>query len=222
MSSSGPSTVRGRDALRADSRNRLIDRFTSASTYTAGPTPSVTMITAMSSVIATRTRLPTNSTCRRRHRSSSTPAHGPTMVNGSSSTANAVATPTAVLAFSGEKKNSVASPTWNMPSAVWLVSRTANSLRKSRRGHRALRSAITCTVILAPACRRPPPHSAHRADLVPRGRTKSSSICLTAGPGRRAPQDRGGPASLATGAPRPPAPPSRTARRRRAAIGSAA
>ena len=32
VSSSGPSTVRGSDALSADSRKRLIDRFTSAST----------------------------------------------------------------------------------------------------------------------------------------------------------------------------------------------
>ena len=51
----------------------------------------------MTTVSPTRTRLPTNSTWRRRHRSSSTPAHGPTIVNGSSSTANAVATPAAVL-----------------------------------------------------------------------------------------------------------------------------
>ena len=39
VSSRGPSTVRGSDALSADSRKRLIDRFTRASTYTAGPTP---------------------------------------------------------------------------------------------------------------------------------------------------------------------------------------
>lgn len=126
------------------------DRMAGLMTYTAGPTPAPTMIAATTSVSATRTRFPTSRTWRRLHRSSSTPAHGPTIVNGRSSTANAVATPAAVVAFSGEKKNSVARPTWNMPSAVWLTRRTARSLRNSRSGHSALRSAITCTRAILP------------------------------------------------------------------------
>ena len=77
----------------------------------------------------TRTPFPNSSTCRRRHRSSKGPANGPTIVNGSRSTANAAATAPAVARFSGEKKNKVANPAWNMPSPHWETSRTANSLR---------------------------------------------------------------------------------------------
>src|SRR5699024_2758749 len=88
--------------------------------------------TASTRVSSTRTALPSSRTCRRRHRSSSGPANGPTIVNGSSSTANAAATAPAVARFSGEKKNRVASPAWNMPSPHWDTRRTANNFRKSR------------------------------------------------------------------------------------------
>src|SRR5699024_7692261 len=66
------------------------------------------------------------------HRSSNGPANGPTTVNGSNNTAKAAATAPAVAIDSGEKKNSVARPAWNMPSPHWETSRTANNLRKSR------------------------------------------------------------------------------------------
>ena len=51
----------------------------------------------------------------------------------------------AVLAVSGEKKNSVARPTWNMPSAHWLTRRTVNRRRKPTSGHSRRRSSVTCT-----------------------------------------------------------------------------
>ena len=49
-----------------------------------------------------------------------------------------------------------------MPSAAWLTSRTAKSLRKSRRGQRALRSAITCTGSSSPGA----PRSRRPADVL--------------------------------------------------------
>ncbi len=71
------------------------------------------------------------STCRRRHRSSSTPANGPTIVYGSSSTVKVAAAELAVPARSGEKKTNDASATWNMPSAACDAIRVRNSFRKS-------------------------------------------------------------------------------------------
>src|SRR5690625_4254081 len=69
---------------------------------------------------------------RRRHKASSTPAHGPTSVKGSSITAKAKATPAVVDARSGEKKNREANPTSNSPSPPWLRARTPTRRRSCR------------------------------------------------------------------------------------------
>src|SRR5665647_3278776 len=58
------------------------------------------------------------------------------------------ATPVAVLALSGEKKQRVASPTWNRPSPAWLTRRTAKSLRKSGSWSSSFSSWITRTAPL--------------------------------------------------------------------------
>ena len=112
---------------------------------------SLTSSAASVRVSTTRTALPTASVCRRDQRSSSGPANGPTTVNGSSSTAKAPATEPAVAIVCGEKKNSVARPTWNMPSPHWETSRTVKSLRKPSCATRERRSATT----LMPAVPRP-------------------------------------------------------------------
>ena len=83
----------------------------------------------MASTRTARARLPTTRVLRRDQRSSTTPAHGPTRVKGSVSTAKARAMPPAVVARSGEKKNREASATSKPPSASWVVSRTASSRR---------------------------------------------------------------------------------------------
>src|SRR5674536_394853 len=57
--------------------------------------------------------------------------------------AKAAATSAAVAMRSGEKKNSVARPAWNIPSPHWETSRTLNSLRKSR---------CTATTRRSPSC----------------------------------------------------------------------
>src|SRR5699024_12180556 len=75
-----------------------------------------------------------------RHRSRNGPAKGPTIVNGSSRIANAPATALAVARFCGEKKNRVASPSWNIPSPHFDTSRTVNSLQKRARSKRNRRS----------------------------------------------------------------------------------
>lgn len=53
-------------------------------------------------------------------------------MNGASRIANATAMLAAVPWLSGEKKNNVAKPIWNIPSPAWLTIRTVNSRRKSR------------------------------------------------------------------------------------------
>ena len=78
---------------------------------------------ARSFQVRARTRLATSMICRRRHRSRSTPANGPTIVYGRIATANAAATADAVAARSGEKKKTLASPTWSAASAIHGSSR---------------------------------------------------------------------------------------------------
>ncbi len=61
-------------------------------------------------------------------------------------TANAAATWVAVTPFAdvvAEKKNRLASPTWNMPSPSWLVSRADMSRRKPGSRPRSRRSVRT-------------------------------------------------------------------------------
>ena len=64
----------------------------------------------------------TSTRCRR-HRSSSTPANGPTNEYGSSSAANAPAISVGSAARSGLNSTTPARLAWNTPSAHWLVSR---------------------------------------------------------------------------------------------------
>ena len=68
----------------------------------------------------------------RRHRSTNTPANGPSTEYGTTSTAVALAKPTAVFCLSGPNTTEATMTAWNSPSASWLTRRVANSHRKSR------------------------------------------------------------------------------------------
>ena len=92
-----------------------------------------------------RTALAASSTCRRRQRSSRTPANGPTSVYGSTETAKAPAAACAVVARSGEKNTRLASAAWNAPSLPWETSRTANSRRNPRPRSTVRRSETNVT-----------------------------------------------------------------------------
>ena len=73
----------------------------------------------------TRMAFAQNSTWRRDHRSSKTPANGPMKENGNRSVANAAAIAGALVCRSGAKNTYDANATWNTPSASCEVSRTA-------------------------------------------------------------------------------------------------
>src|SRR6266542_57355 len=91
----------------------------------------------------------------RRHRSTSTPANGPSTEYGTMSTAVALAKPTAVSCLSGPNTTEATITAWNSPSASWLTIRVANSHRKSRdsRTSRARASVV-------PRFTAPPPRGA--------------------------------------------------------------
>ncbi len=89
-------------------------------------------MTAITTIRTARTWFTRTSTCRRRQRSSSTPANGPITLYGRIATLNATAIPVAVAARCGEKKNRLARAASNTPSPVWEASRVAYSRRKSR------------------------------------------------------------------------------------------
>ena len=66
----------------------------------------------------------TSTRCRR-HRSSSTPANGPTSEYGSSRVAKPAAISAGFAARSGLNSTAPASDAWKTPSAPWLASRVA-------------------------------------------------------------------------------------------------
>src|SRR4051812_9328520 len=103
MTSSSRSTTCGRAADSAASTNLLTDSTTSAAAKNPGPSLSIATRAATPTTNADRIRLTLTSTRWRLHRSSSTPANGPTSEYGKSSTANAAAAFGAVVAFDGSK-----------------------------------------------------------------------------------------------------------------------
>ncbi len=141
MTSSSAGTTCGRLAPSPARKNRLSDRQVRTSNDRVNPTlpRSTTATTTRTSTV--RTRLATSMICRRRHRSRSTPANGPTIVYGRKASVNAAAAAAAVAARSALKKTRVASPTWKAPSPACEVSRVAKSCRKSRRRTTARKSA---------------------------------------------------------------------------------
>jgi len=116
-------TTCGSAADSAARKNRFADTTTRALAYSGGPPTPAAMSTATSPTAKQRNTFAATSTRCRRHRSSSTPANGPTSEYGSSSTAKPAATSAGVAARSGLNSTAPARLAWNTPSEVWLASR---------------------------------------------------------------------------------------------------
>jgi len=97
----GALTTCGSAADSAASTKRFTETTTSALRYSVGPLTPVAMSSATTPTARQRNAFATTSTRCRRHRSSSTPANGPTSEYGSSRTANPAATSAGVAARSG-------------------------------------------------------------------------------------------------------------------------
>ncbi len=128
-SSRSRSTTCGNAAESPARKNRLMLKAITTRTNSKTPLCLEATTAATASTGRVRTRLHTSRTCRRLHLSRKTPVNGPRMLNGSSTAASAAAIPWASGCLSGENRTYDASATWKMPSAHWLVTRTAKSRR---------------------------------------------------------------------------------------------